>query len=359
MNLSRVLILLTAAFVLGMVPACKKDPAGKVKIAVVTNNNKDFWKICEAGARKAAKEADVDLIFRMPEKGDVGVQMQIVKSLAEQGVGGISVSVIDPKEQALDLKQIAGKTKLIAMDNDAPGSNRLCYVGTDNYAAGRQVGRLVKEVMPGGGDVAVFVGQITPVNARQRFQGVVDELAGQTDAEGEKTNRKVGDKEVAFSKFGSYFLYSGEAITDNVSEDVATANAKGALENLGDRADVCMVGLWAYNPPKILEAVASKGFTKVKVVGFDEDEQTLNAIESGRMYATVVQDPFNFGYMSVKVLAAEARGDQSLRDVKPIPYRVVTRNGGPPRATAEGVEIKDLAASKFRDELRELIDSAK
>jgi ribose transport system substrate-binding protein len=356
MKLSRFCLYLLPAFLLGLIPACKKD-SGKIKVAVVTNNNKDFWKICDAGARKAARDFDVELIFRMPEKGDVGIQMQIVKSVTEQGVGGIAVSVIDPKEQSGDLKQIAGKTKLVAMDNDAPASNRICYVGTDNYAAGREVGRLVKEIMPSG-DVAIFVGQITPINARQRFQGVVDELAGTKDAEGQPVARKVGDKNVAFRKFGEYYLYSGEAITDQANEEQAAKNAKEALDILQDRDNVCMVGLWAYNPPRILEALSSKSFTRVKVVGFDEDDLTLNAIEADRMYATVVQDPFNFGYKSVEILAAEAHGDSSKRDIKPIPYRVVTKNGGPSK-TVDGVEVKNLKASDFRAQLRELIDSAK
>jgi ribose transport system substrate-binding protein len=358
MKLSRVCCLLAAAIALATIPACKKD-SGKIKIAIVTNNPEDFWKICEAGARKAAKEADIELIFRTPEKADVGIQMQIVKSLAEQGVNGIAVSVIDPKEQKNDLRQIAGKTKLVTMDNDAEGSNRICYVGTDNYAAGREVGRLVKQAMPDGGDIAIFVGQITPINARQRFQGVVDELAGGAkDAQGTEAKRKIGDKEIYFRQFGDYFLYSGEAITDGANKEEALKNSKSALEILRDRDNVCMIGLWAYNPPKILEAIASKKFSKVKVVGFDEDELTLNAIDQGKMYATVVQDPFNFGYESVKILAAEARGDQSLRNIAPIPYRVLTRNGGPSK-TVDGVVIKNLRAAEFRDQLKALIESAK
>jgi ribose transport system substrate-binding protein len=359
MKLSRFLLFLLAAFLVGMVPACKKD-SGKIKIAVVTNNPEDFWKICDAGARKAAKEFDVELIFRMPDKGEVGMQMQIVKSLIEQGVSGVAVSVIDPEEQSPDLKQFAGKTKLVTMDNDAEGSNRICYVGTDNYAAGREVGRLVKETMKDGGDVAIFVGQITPANAQARFQGVVDELAGTggKHIQGKPAKRTIGDKEIYFTQYGNYFLYKGEAITDGANKEVAQQNAKEALDFLGDRDNVCMIGLWAYNPPKILAALSSKGFTKVKVVGFDEMPETLAAIDQGRMYATVVQDPFNFGYKSVEILAAEARGDQSKRNLPPIPYRVVTKEGGPSK-TVDGVEIKNIKATEFRDQLQALIDSVK
>ena len=38
--------------------------------------------------------------------------------------------------------------------------------------------------MPDGGAFAIFVGQPDPINARQRRQGVLDELAGEKDAQG-------------------------------------------------------------------------------------------------------------------------------------------------------------------------------
>jgi ABC-type sugar transport system substrate-binding protein len=66
------------------------------------------------------------------------------------------------------LKILAGKLKLVTMDNDADGSDRICYIGTDNYAAGRMVGRLVREVMPNGGDIAIFV-----VDRIRKMQGAL------------------------------------------------------------------------------------------------------------------------------------------------------------------------------------------
>ncbi len=353
MKLSRLLLLGLGALVLAAVPACSKS-SGKIRIAVVTNNTAEFWTICRSGAEKAARENDVELDFRTPESGEVGEQMRIVKSDADQGFNGIAVSVIDPKEQTPDLKIIAGKTKLVAMDNDAEGSNRICYVGTDNYAAGLEVGKLVKQVLPNGGEVAIFVGQLTGRNAQLRFHGVLDELAGQENAQGTDETHKGR----FVKRYGNYLLYKGEALTDDTKRDVALKNAKQALEDVGDLPDFCLVGLWAYNPPKILEAISSKSFKKVKVVGFDEDWETLKAIDEGRMHATVVQDPYNFGYKSVEILAAEAHGDQSKRGIKPIPYRIVTKNGGPAKKI-DGVEIVNLKAAEFRDQLTALLDSAK
>ena len=67
--------------------------------------------------------------------------------------------------------------------------------------------------------------------------------------------------------------------------------------------NLCMIGLWAYNPPAILAAVKdSKRIGKVKIVGFDEDDNTLEAIKVGEIHGTVVQQPFEFGYQSVKLM---------------------------------------------------------
>ena len=74
---------------------------------------------------------------------------------------------------------------LITQDNDAPRTRRKLYLGTDNYEAGKAVGKLVKEAMPEGGTIAIFVGQPDPINAKERRQGVLDELAGKKDAKGD------------------------------------------------------------------------------------------------------------------------------------------------------------------------------
>jgi ribose transport system substrate-binding protein len=78
----------------------------------------------------------------------------------------------------------------------------------------------------------------------------------------------------------------------------------------------------------------------------------------GEIDATVVQDPYQFGYKSVAVLAAEIRGDTSKRVDKPIPYRLVTKNGGQPTLD-NGVEILNLKAEEFRDKLKQLLEESK
>ncbi len=346
MNLSRIIQaaltgILSLIISFGVISCNSSENKGKeerVQVAVVTNNPEEFWSIAEVGAKKAGSDFNVDVIFRKPEKGDVAVQMDIVNTVVQTGVSGVAISVISPADQTTDLKQIAKKANLITMDNDAPNSERICYVGTDNYLAGKAVGKLVKEVIPEGGDIAIFVGQITPDNAKQRFQGVVDELADQKDAKG--------------PQYGKYKLYRGEAITDGANPEEAQIQAGNALEALKDQPSIAMVGLWAYNTPAILEAARAKKLTgKVKIVGFDEYTQTLNGIEAGDVYATVVQDPYNFGYKSVEILAAEARGDKSKRAKTAVPHRIITKTGIDPET-----KKKDrLTVKEFQDNVNKLL----
>lgn len=353
----RTSVVAALAAVLACVPACSKK-SDKIKIGVVTNCTADFWSICEAGANKAAQEYDVELQFRQPEKAfDASVQMPIVEAWAKQGVSGIAVSVIDPQGQTEDLTRIAKKVPLITMDNDADQTGRLCYIGIDNYEGGKAVGRLVKKALPNGGTVAVFIGSTKSANGKARTQGVLDELAGQKDAPGEDASHpaKPGLKG---KKFGKYFLVDGEAKEDGGPGNAAGI-AGGVLSRVQDLPDLCMVGLYAYNPPAILEVAKSKSMVgKVKIIGFDEDWETLKGIGAGEIEATVVQDPFMYGYKSVAALAAKAKGDDSKLVKDPIPYRVITKDGGPDE-TVNGLVVKNLKVADFEAKLREDLASVK
>src|SRR5262249_50274220 len=151
------------------------------------------------------------------------------------------------------------------------------------YQAGRAVGKMVKEAMPNGGKIAIFVGQLEPLNARQRQRGVLDELA---DAP-EPANINKIERGADGQMYGKYFLH--RTYTDQpVGEQKAKENADDALTELKKEKDVCLIGLWAYNPPAILSAVKdAKRTGDVKIVGFDEDFATLQGIQDGHIYATV------------------------------------------------------------------------
>ena len=99
--------------------------------------------------------------------------------------------------------------------------------------------------------------------------------------------------------------------TDNFDYARAKANAEDAIT--ANPSLACMVGLFAYNPPACLEAVkGARKLDKIKIVGFDEQNATLQGIIDGNIQGTVSQQPYYYGYHSVRILAGLARGDQSV-----------------------------------------------
>jgi ribose transport system substrate-binding protein len=284
-------IRLISAFVCTLVvtfllASCASGTGTKHKLAFVTNNASDFWIIARKGTEKAAKEIpNIEVEFRIPSDGTAAEQQRVVDDLLAKGIQGIAISPVDPANQTPMLNRVASQTLVVTQDSDAPNSNRVCYIGTDNVEAGRQAGQLVKEALPNGGKIMVFVGVLDAENAKQRYQGLKEALVG--------SNVSIIDVR-----------------TDNTDRVRAKSNASDTLVNNPDIAG--MVGLWSYNGPAILAAVREANKTdKVKIVAFDEEDETLTGIKNGAIYATVVQQPFEFGYRSMELMSKYLNGDQS------------------------------------------------
>lgn len=97
--------------------------------------------------------------------------------------------------------------------------------------------------------------------------------------------------------------------TDETDKSRAKQNAESTLLKHED-VDA-LVGLWAYNAPQCLEAAKDAGKAgKVKIFSFDEDEATLQGIKDGLIEGTIVQDPYEFGYQSMKYLKMIADGKE-------------------------------------------------
>ena len=90
----------------------------------------------------------------------------------------MTISPVDPENSTEILNQVAAKAVLFTVDGDAPKSNRVMYIGTDNVAAGRQCGELIKKALPNGGKIMLFVGTMDAANAQERSQGIKEAIAG-------------------------------------------------------------------------------------------------------------------------------------------------------------------------------------
>ena len=287
------LALLTAFTITAAVGGCKKDgesggtggatsqssggggDSGKVlKLAFVTNNASEFWKIAAAGVHRYENEAKTQVDIKMPPNGTTEEQNQILENLVSQGYDGIAISAIAPKDQVGVINNAAGKTKVITFDSDAPASNRLLYIGTNNFEAGKVLGQEIVKLLPSGGKMAVFVGTLSADNAAQRLAGIQEAINGH--------NIEIVDKR-----------------EDNTDRAKARSNVEDIINAHPDLNLVC--GLWSYNGPAIaaaIDALGKKG--KVLAAVFDEEDGTLKGIASDTIQVTVVQKPFQFGYLSSK-----------------------------------------------------------
>jgi ribose transport system substrate-binding protein len=220
-------------------------------------------------------------------------------------------------------------------DNDVPDPTaRRCYIGTNNYVAGRAVGELVTTAAPEGGKIAIFVGRMDAQNAIERRQGVLDYLMD-PKSEQKELDKQTPSDAVDLKLGDKYVLVVTK--TDEVSAEKCQDHARQLLLQHPDI--VCLVGLWAYNPPALIRAATKakqqNRAVKATVIGFDEDYQTLDGIKNGDVFATVVQNPYEFGYQSIKILAGLARGDESVlknrSDIDAqgrifIPHRIIAKD---------------------------------
>lgn len=314
-----------AALATGFGLAAQEAAVKKPKLAFVTNCVAEFWTVGTFGVEAAKKEFGVDAVVRMPPNGTAEEQKRILEDLLAKGVQGIALSPKDPENMTALLDKVASRAVLITHDSDAPKSKRLAYVGMDNYDAGRLCGQLVERALPGGGPIVILVGNLDQDNARRRRQGVIDQLLARPH------DPKRFDPQDAVCKGAKYEIRA--TFTDQFDRQKGKAAAQDALARWRDLAG--MVGLFEYEPPLILEAVKSaNALGKVAIVGFDENEATLQGIVDGHVYGTVVQNPYEYGRKSLELLGklVQATDDKARAALLPkngfldIPARQITKD---------------------------------
>jgi ribose transport system substrate-binding protein len=275
----------------------------KPQIAFVVNGASDFWKLAEAGVAKAQGELpNYELSLKYPEQAAAAIQQRLMDDLVAAGTDAIMVSAVDPATSTEALNRIAGQVPLFTADSDAPQSDRIAYIGSSNTDLGRDAGKLMVSALPDGGKCMGFVGLLGADNAKERIAGFKEATAG-----------------------------SKVELVDVRGDDIDMARARANVDDtLAANPEItCMVGFYSYNPPRIYEALRDAGkLGQITVVAFDEDPITLGAVREGSFAGTVVQQPFEWGYQGMKLLAAYLEGDKSgipADGLIIIPGKVITK----------------------------------
>ena len=277
---------LGAGLVFAVAGAVSGFAADKPTLVFVVNGASDFWKIAEAGVKKAQEELpNYDMQLKYPEQAAAAIQQRLMDDLVAAGADAIMVSAVDPKTSTEALNRIAAQVPLFTTDSDAPNSNRIAYIGSSNTELGKDAGKLMLNALPDGGQCIGFVGLPGADNARERIEGIKEALAG-----------------------------SKVDLIDVRGDDIDQTRAKRNVEDaLAANPDIdCMVGIYSYNTPRIYEVLKESGkLGEIKVIGFDEDPITLGGVREGSIVGTVVQNPYEWGHQGMKLMAQYLEGDKS------------------------------------------------
>ncbi|MGQ3296880.1 substrate-binding domain-containing protein [Reyranella sp.] len=280
-------LLLVVTALLAIAPSVRAETADKPTLAFVTNSRTSFWRPAEAGLRKAQSELpNYRLLFQPLDEPSPAAQTRLLDELVAAGVVGIVFSPVDTKSMGATIDRLSRQATIFTMDSDIIDSKRAAYFGSSNVDAGRQAGSLLRKALPAGAKCMGFVGLLQATNTQNRVLGMREALKG-----------------------------SMVELVDVLGDDFDKARARrNVLDTLSSRPEItCMVGFYDYNTPVILEALAETGRQgQIKVVAFDEETATLKGIKDGTVLGTVVQQAYEWGYLSMLSMARFLEGRKSF-----------------------------------------------
>ena len=263
------------------------------RFVILINGDSPFWDALREGMNRSAKELGVTAVMETND-GTPSGQLERLRQLASQSdIAGLALSVTDASNINI-VEELRGFQQrgvpVIAVDSDVDRARfrdaRTAFVGTDNLKGGRTLGQCAKKLRPDGGAYVQFVGLTGAQNAIERMNGF---KAG------------AGDK-----------LAERDRMGDETDRNRAQENVRNAIRNHPD-VNV-LVGIWSYNAPAIATVVKELGVRdKMTVVCFDAEQKAIAAMNAGEIDALVVQNPYEMGYRSVKLLKALAENDAAAK----------------------------------------------
>ena len=291
----------------GRPAAAPKTGGAPRRLIFLTNGDDPFWDACNAGLQEGARQYGLEAkgLVAVMEKNNGTAQGQIEKLrqfASQSDIAGVAISVIQADNAAIieEMKNLAAKgVKVITVDSDVDRTRfrdaRPFYIGTDNVIGGRLLGAAAARILAArnvtSGGYVQFAGFTDVDNARARMDGF---------------KSAVGD---AYTEL--------DRMPDGMEGAKARDNVRTALVNHADL--VALVGIWAYDAPAIAEVVKERDVrAKTTVVTFDAQAVALEHMANGLIDAMVVQNPFEMGGQTVRLLVAMLENDEkTIKDMFP------------------------------------------
>ena len=279
MKAHRIISGLSIAMLMLIVAACQQpyhQPEERY-VLVAANVNLPYWQEAAAGLTDIGKTTGVKVEMVGPASFSPSEELTAFQQVVAQHPSGILVSVTDPQsfKEPIDHAIMQG-IPVICIDADAPASNRVLFIGTDNFRAGQESGKRMAELLGGQGQV-VIISLAGQLNSEERVRGVNEVLKKYPGIKIVQTIDDKGDARAAYDAI-SALLQKKQKIDGIIC--LEASGGEGAADAL-HRMD--MTG-------------------KIKILAFDKDPQTLEGIERKWITATVVQKPYVMAFYGVRFL---------------------------------------------------------
>jgi ribose transport system substrate-binding protein len=277
MKLCRVHLFLFGLFLMGFLGSCQQPyhQTDERYVFVAFNTSLPYWQEAEAGLNDSAKQLGVKAELTGPATFSPSEELTAFQQAVAQKPAGILLSAANPEifKAPINTAILQG-IPVICVDADVPGSNRVLFVGTDNFRAGQESGKRMGELLNGKGNVVVITipGQF---NLEERLRGVNEALKKSPGIKISKTVDDKGDSRNAYDAINS--LFQGKDKPDGII-GLEASGGEGAADAL-HRVDLT---------------------GKIPIVAFDKDPETLDWIQRGAITATVVQKPYVMSYYGLK-----------------------------------------------------------
>jgi ribose transport system substrate-binding protein len=268
---------------------------GRISIAVIPKGTSHvFWQSVHAGARRAAKELDVDITWRGPlREDDRDSQVAEVENAVARHVSAIALAPLD--ESALVAPVTSAQKSgvpVVIFDSGLKGGGFISFVATDNDKGGELAGEHLAKTLGGRGKVILLRYAEGHDSTTRREEGFLRSVKASPGIEVVSSNQYAGaDVEGGYKR--------AEAL---LSRFKATDGSLG------------IDGIFAPNESSafaVMRVLKDNGWAgRVKFVGFDASEGLLAGLRDGAIDALVVQDPVRMGYLSVVTIVQHLRGQK-------------------------------------------------
>lgn len=261
--------------------------AQKHIVLIVKSKNGDYWNTLKMGAEAAAKEFGVNLTFDGPEsEDDAAGQEELVRQYLAYGMDALILSANDYDKLADTVDAVSHKgVPVVTVDSEVNSPKVTSFIGIDNYEAGRKAAVKLKDLVGDRGRFAILTSYQGVRNTQQREKGVRDEWADKAGLNVEQT------------------AYCGS--------DVKTCSVRTREILQGTMPIDGLLTLSAAASVGAAEEIRRLGLSgKVKLVAFENSQEELEWLQEGVIQATLVQNPFTMGYLSVKTALAAIDGQK-------------------------------------------------